>query len=123
MKLSIRRVGCIPMMLAGQVYSQEELNLQESPPAAGLFTVQMVDSYASTGVTNARLWVFNAEGGDKVSFYVRTANSSDGQPILRLSNPGGTTLAETTGSADGFGALQNFIHDAKKGEKSPHATK
>ncbi|MCF7733582.1 MAG: FG-GAP-like repeat-containing protein, partial [Akkermansiaceae bacterium] len=107
MKCFIRLIACIPMMWVGPAHSQELLNLQESPPAGGLFTAQVADSYVSTGIANAKLWVFNAEGGDKMSFYIRTANSSNSRPILRLTNSGGSTVAESTGAADGFGSLEN----------------
>lgn len=109
MKRSLRLIAPVLAFLSVAAYSQQVLNLQESPPASGLFTVQVADSYASTGVANGKQWNFNAAANDRVSFQLRTTAATNSSPIIRVSNSGGATIAETTGSADGFAALENIL--------------
>ncbi|MBN8456246.1 MAG: VCBS repeat-containing protein [Verrucomicrobia bacterium] len=109
MKRLLRLIACIPALMASEVFSQQMLNLQESPPSSGLFTAQVTDSYTSTGAASGKQWGFNAAANDRVSFHVRTTAVSNSYPIVRVASAGGTTLAEVTGASDGFVSLENVL--------------
>ncbi len=77
------------LLLSGVVSGQQVLNLQESPPASGLFTARVDDAYSGTGLGNGKVWIFNAEANDRVVFVVRTGVRANSYPVLRVTNSGG----------------------------------
>ncbi len=97
------------LLLSGVVSGQQVLNLQESPPASGLFTARVDDAYSGTGLGNGKVWIFNAEANDRVVFVVRTGVRANSYPVLRVTNSGGGVIAEVSGSADGRCVLNGLV--------------
>ncbi|WP_345714467.1 FG-GAP-like repeat-containing protein, partial [Luteolibacter yonseiensis] len=94
-------------MAIGLASAQPMLDLQESPPASGLLTARLTSSYTTTGFGGAKIWTFNAEANDRVTFLVRTDSGINANPVIRLVSPSGSTVSQGGGSYDGFASLEN----------------
>lgn len=94
-------------LMAGHAFSQTQLGLTESPPASGFYSNVVNDSLAGTGVANARTWLVELEGGDRVTIWAVTS-AVGSNPRLRLFNAGGTLQASNDGNPQGEAMIQSF---------------
>ncbi|MFC7338903.1 LamG-like jellyroll fold domain-containing protein, partial [Haloferula chungangensis] len=94
------------MALIGE--AQEFLGLQESPAASGLFTSHETGSYSGIGLNNGVTWLFNAEGGDRVSVAMQTTLTTNSYPRIQISTSEGANLFSTVGTVEGFAQVENF---------------
>ncbi|MEI7955059.1 MAG: LamG-like jellyroll fold domain-containing protein, partial [Verrucomicrobiota bacterium] len=109
MKTILSFLTSFVLLLSGRVIGQQLLNLQESPPASGLFTARVDDAYSGTGLGSGKVWIFNAEANDRVVFVVSTGVRANSYPVLRVTNAGGGVIAEVGGSADGRCVLNGLV--------------
>ena len=90
-----------------KVEGQTQLGLVESPASSGYFSTDVQDSLAATGSANGKTWLFEAEGGDRVTVWVVT-DATDSYPRLRLRNASNTVLASHDGTQQGESWVQNY---------------
>ena len=93
-------IGMILLFQPQKVEGQTQLGLVESPASSGYFSTDVQDSLAATGSANGKTWLFEAEGGDRVTVWVVT-DATDSYPRLRLRNASNTVLASHDGTQQG----------------------
>jgi hypothetical protein len=100
-------IGMFLLFQLQQVEAQTQIGLVESPASSGYFSTNVQDSLTATGSANGKTWLFEAEGGDRVTVWVVT-DATDSYPRLRLRNASNTVLASHDGTQQGESWVQNY---------------
>lgn len=100
-------LGMILLFQFQLAQAQTQLGLIESPASSGYFSADVQDSLVATGSANGKTWLFEAEGGDRVTVWVVT-DATDSYPRLRLRNASNTVLASHDGTQQGESWVQNY---------------
>jgi|GEM_PF-1556707 len=100
-------LGMSLVLQATPAEAQTQLGLTESPASSGFLSTSIQDSLTGTGSGNAKTWLFEAEGGDRVTVWVVT-DAIGTYPRLRLRNSVNTVLASHDGTQQGESWVQNF---------------
>ncbi len=95
-------------LIAGMAAAQVQLGLTESPGGSGFYSNVVNDSLTATGVANAKTWLVELEGGDRVTIWVATDKAGT-YPRLRLRNAGGTLQASHDGLQQGESMIQSYL--------------
>jgi hypothetical protein len=100
-------IGWLVVMVACVAPGQTQLGLLESPGGSGYFSNLVNDTLTATGSGNAKTWLVELEGGDRLTVWVAT-DKVGSYPRLRLRNAGGTLQASHDGTQQGEAMIQNF---------------
>lgn len=98
------------VLMSGSASGQSFLSTVESPAGSGLFVDRFSGEYLEANLAGGVTRLFNAAAGDRITVLVETTSlRENANPRVRLSDAGGSLIAEVTGDRQGRVALQNQL--------------